>query len=238
MPFGLKNAGETYQRAMVTLFHDMMHKEIEVYVDDMITKSKEGEDHRINSKRLFDRLKEYELRLNPAKCTFGSKSGKLLRFVVSERGIEVDPDKVKAIRELPPPSSFRENAVIEWDEECQKAFDTIKAYLVQPPVLVLPTPDRPLILYLTVRRQSLGQLHRIRHRRSADIPWRPLLFGGGKDRFPLYHNVAEYEACILGLQAAIDFKIKELDVFGDSMLTIFQTLGQWKTKDAELVPYH
>ncbi|PKI71093.1 hypothetical protein CRG98_008517 [Punica granatum] len=52
------------------------------------------------------------------------------------------------------------------------------------------------------------------------------------------NNVAEYEACILGLQAAIDFKVKELEVFGDSMLTIFQTLGQWKTKDAKLVPYH
>ncbi|PKH89661.1 hypothetical protein CRG98_049894 [Punica granatum] len=52
------------------------------------------------------------------------------------------------------------------------------------------------------------------------------------------NNVAEYEACILGLQAAIDFKVKELEVFGDSMLTIFQTLGQWKTKDAKLVSYH
>ncbi|PKI46860.1 hypothetical protein CRG98_032756 [Punica granatum] len=122
MPFGLKNAGVTYQRAMVTLFHDMMHKEVEVYVDDMIANSKEGEDHLVNLKRLFDRLKQYKLRLNPAKCTFGARSGKLLGFV---------------------------NAAIEWDEECQKAFDTIKAYLVQPPVLVPPTPGRPLVLYLT-----------------------------------------------------------------------------------------
>ncbi|PKI18406.1 hypothetical protein CRG98_049320, partial [Punica granatum] len=93
---------------MVTLFHDMMHKEVEVYVDDMIAKTKEGEDHLVNLKRLFDRLKEYKLRLNQAKCTFGARSGKLLGFVVSERGIEVDPDKVKAIKELPPPSSVRE----------------------------------------------------------------------------------------------------------------------------------
>ncbi|PKI58165.1 hypothetical protein CRG98_021453, partial [Punica granatum] len=56
--------------------------------------------------------------------------------------------------------------------------------------------------------------------------------------FSCTNNVAEYKACILGLQAAIDFKVKELEVFGDSMLTIFQTLGQWKTKDAKLVPYH
>ncbi|PKI69650.1 hypothetical protein CRG98_009921 [Punica granatum] len=108
MPFGLKNTEATYQRAMVTLFHDMIHKEIEVYVDDMIAKSKEGEDHLVNLKRLFDRLREYKLRLNPAKCTFGAKSEKLLGFVVSECGIEVDPDKVKAIIELPPPSSICE----------------------------------------------------------------------------------------------------------------------------------
>ncbi|PKI61324.1 hypothetical protein CRG98_018279 [Punica granatum] len=56
--------------------------------------------------------------------------------------------------------------------------------------------------------------------------------------FSCTNNVAEYEACILGLQAAIDFKVKELEVFGDSMLTIFQTLGQWKKKNAKLVPYH
>ncbi|PKI73143.1 hypothetical protein CRG98_006462 [Punica granatum] len=98
MPFGLKNAGATYQRAM----------EVVVYVDDMIAKSKEREDHLVNLKRLFDRLKEYKLRLNSAKCTFGARSGKLLGFVVSELGIEVDPDKVKAIRELPPLSSVRE----------------------------------------------------------------------------------------------------------------------------------
>ncbi|XP_031398542.1 uncharacterized protein LOC116209127 [Punica granatum] len=56
--------------------------------------------------------------------------------------------------------------------------------------------------------------------------------------FPCTNNVAKYKACILALQAAIDFKVKELEVFGDSMLPIFQTLGQWKTKDAKLVPYH
>jgi hypothetical protein len=67
MPFGLKNAGATYQRAMVTLFHDMMHKEIEVYVDDMIAKCREGENHVQILKKLFERLRKYKLRLNPAK---------------------------------------------------------------------------------------------------------------------------------------------------------------------------
>jgi hypothetical protein len=87
MPFGLKNTGATYQRAMVTLFYDMMHKKIKVYVDDMIAKSKKGEDHVEVLRKLFERLRKYELRLNPAKCSFGVKLGKLLGFVVSDRGI-------------------------------------------------------------------------------------------------------------------------------------------------------
>src|SRR3954469_21030123 len=96
IPFGLKNAGATYQRAMTILFHDMMHKEVEVYVDDMIAKSKNEEDHIHNLTKLFQCLRKFQLRLTPIKCTFGVYSGKLLGFIVSKRGIEVDPDKVKA----------------------------------------------------------------------------------------------------------------------------------------------
>lgn len=108
MPFGLKNAGATYQRAMVTLFHHMMHKEIEVYVDDMIIKSKSDEDHVAHLKKLFTRLRESKLRLNPAKCTFGVTSGKLLGFIASDKGIEVDPAKVRSIEEMPPLQTERE----------------------------------------------------------------------------------------------------------------------------------
>ncbi|RDY10765.1 hypothetical protein CR513_04655, partial [Mucuna pruriens] len=105
MSFGLKNAGATYQRAMVTLFHDMMHKEVEVYMDDMIAKSKTLEQHIEDLRKLFLRLCKYKLWLNPTKCTFGVKTSKLLGFVVNEDGIEVDLDKVKAIREIPVPKS-------------------------------------------------------------------------------------------------------------------------------------
>ncbi|RDX84580.1 hypothetical protein CR513_34348, partial [Mucuna pruriens] len=108
MPFGLKNAGATYQREMVTLFHDMMHKEIEVYVDDIIAKSTSSEQHLKDLRKLFARFRKYRLRLNPTNCTFGVKNGKLLGFVVNERGIEIDPDKVKAIREIPTPKTESE----------------------------------------------------------------------------------------------------------------------------------
>ena len=85
----------------MTLFHDMMHKQIEVYVDDMIAKSNKGEDHVKVLRKLFERLRKYELKLNPAKCSYGVKSGKLLGFVVSDKGIEVDPDKVRVIQSMP-----------------------------------------------------------------------------------------------------------------------------------------
>ena len=101
MPFGLKNTGETYQRAATALFHDMMHKEVEVYVDNMMVKSKMREGHFKALDKFLARLEKYNLRLNPKKCVFGVTSGKLLGYIVSERGIEVDPDKIKAIQEMP-----------------------------------------------------------------------------------------------------------------------------------------
>ena len=108
MLFGLKNVGAMYQRAMVTLFHDIMHKEIEVYVDDMIGKSQGEDDHVVNLKKLFERLRKFQLKLNPAKCTFGATSRKLLGFVVIKKGIEIDLDKVREIQDLPPPRTQKE----------------------------------------------------------------------------------------------------------------------------------
>ena len=94
MPFGLKNAGATYQRAATALLHDMMHKEVEVYVDDMIVKSKDRPGHQVALRKFFERLRKYNMRLNPSKCAFGVTSGKLLGYVISSRGIEVDPTKI------------------------------------------------------------------------------------------------------------------------------------------------
>ena len=161
MPFGLKNAGATYQRAATALFHDMIHKEVEVYVDDMMVKSEMREGHFKALDKFLARLEKYNLRFNPKKCVFVVISGKLLGHIVSERGIEVDPDKIKAIQEMPVPKTekdvrgfigklqyinrlimkltmicdpvfmlLRKNQPVEWNEECQKAFDKIKTAFI------------------------------------------------------------------------------------------------------------
>ena len=108
MPFGLKNAGATYQREATALFHDMMHRDVEVYVDDMIVKSRDRAYHWAALERFFQRIKCFRLRLNPKKCTFGVTSGKLLGYMISERGIEADPDKIRAILDMSPPHTETE----------------------------------------------------------------------------------------------------------------------------------
>ncbi|XP_058763854.1 uncharacterized protein LOC131637289 [Vicia villosa] len=398
--------------------------EIEVYVDDMIAKSHTEEDHIVHLQKLFERLQKYKLRLNPNKCTFGVRSGKLLGFIVSQRGIEVDPDKVKAIQEMPAPKTekevrgflgrlnyisrfishltatcepifklLRKNQEIQWNEDCQTAFETIKQYLQEPPILMPPVHGRPLIMYLTVLERSMGCVlgqqdetgrkehaiyylskkftdcesrysylektccalawatKRLRQYMLTHTTWliarmdplkyvfeKPaltgriarwqmllseydiqyvtqkaikgsvladhlahqplteyqsmkfdfpdedimvikdceapgpnegpelgarwtLMFDGASNAlghgvgavltspenfhrpytarlcFDCTNNVAEYEACILGLEAAVDLRIKFLDVYGDSALVIYQVKGEWDTKHPKLIPY-
>ena len=86
----------------------MMHKEVEVYVDDMMVKSETREEHFEALDKFLARLEKYNLRLNPKKCIFGVTSRKLLGHIVSERGIEVDPDKIKAIQEIPVPKTEKD----------------------------------------------------------------------------------------------------------------------------------
>ncbi|XP_070015727.1 uncharacterized protein [Nicotiana sylvestris] len=93
---------------MTTIFHYMIHKEIKVYVDDVIIKSNRAADYIANLRNFFDMLRKYNLKLHPVKCVFGVLAGKLLGFIVSRRGIELDPSKVKAIQELPPPNSKKD----------------------------------------------------------------------------------------------------------------------------------
>ena len=106
MPFGLKNASATYQRAITTIFHDMMHKTMEDYVDDTLVKSTKHNTHLQNLGPILDHMEKFILRLNPKKCAFGVTSGKLLGYIVSAKGIEVDPEKVQAIMDMPPPHNI------------------------------------------------------------------------------------------------------------------------------------
>ena len=97
MPFELKNAGATYQQAMQKIFDIVLHKNVECYVNDLVVKTKRREDHLVDPRSVFNRLRKYQLKMNLSKCTFGVTSGKFLSFIVRHRSIEIDQSKIEAI---------------------------------------------------------------------------------------------------------------------------------------------
>ena len=157
MLFELKNAGATYQRLMNKMFAHQIGRNVQVYMDNMLVKSIREDDHLDDLKETYDTLCSYNMKLNLKKCAFGVTARKFLGFLVSQRGIEVNPDKIKAIMELTLPKNVKEvqslNGKIaalnkfvsraidkclpffrtlkksfEWTAKCQQAFDDLKAY--------------------------------------------------------------------------------------------------------------
>ena len=92
MPFGLKNVGSTYQRMMTRMFESLLGKNIEIYIDDMVVNSKVVSEHLGDLRVIFEILRSYKLRLNAFKCSFAVGSGKFLGYMVTHKGIEVNPD--------------------------------------------------------------------------------------------------------------------------------------------------
>ena len=111
MPFGLKNMDATYQRLMNKMFANQIRRNVQVYVDDMLVKSRREEDHLKDLEETFDILRSYNMKLNPSKCAFGVTARKFLGFMVSQRDIETNPNKIRAIVEMPsplPPKNVKE----------------------------------------------------------------------------------------------------------------------------------
>nr|CAN65076.1 hypothetical protein VITISV_028912 [Vitis vinifera] len=133
MPFGLKNTDATYQRLMTKIFKPLVGRTVEVYIDDIVVKSKTREEHVLHLQEVFHLLRKYDMKLNSSKCAFGVSAGKFLGFMVSQRGIEVSPDQVKA-----------------------SAFEKIKHFLMQPPILSSPLPGEKLYMYLAVSKWAIS----------------------------------------------------------------------------------
>ncbi|KAG9450328.1 hypothetical protein H6P81_010293 [Aristolochia fimbriata] len=132
MPFGLKNAGATYQRAIQNIFDDFLHKRVECYVDDLVVKTKQRADHLLNLRAMFD---------------FQDLLAYIRRFISNLAG-----------RCQPFSRLLKKGTPFEWDDSCGNAFNNIKVYHTKPPVQVAPIFGRPLLLYIAAQEKLVGSL--------------------------------------------------------------------------------
>ncbi|XP_073154100.1 uncharacterized protein [Henckelia pumila] len=161
MPFGLKNAGATYQRLMDRVFASQIGRNVEVYVDDILVKSQDDVGLLADLEETFSTLRAYQVKLNPEKCVFGVRGGRiaaLSRFISRS-----------AHRSLPFFKVLRKAKKFEWDDECGKAFDDLKSYLAELPVLAKAIPGEPLYIYLSALEGAVSSVL-IRQERTAQHP--------------------------------------------------------------------
>ena len=214
MPFGLKNAGATYQRLVNRMFQKQIGATMEVYIDDMLVKSTTTELHIAHLSEAFQTLRNYNMKLNPAKCAFGVSAGKFLGFIVNHQGIEANPDKIKVVLDMPSPSGIKEvqrltgriaalsrfvsrasdkcqpffqvlKKAFQWDTKCEEAFTALKTYLSSPPILVSLIEGELLTLYLAVSDFSTSAvLVRDKERVQHPVYYCNRALRGAEERYP------------------------------------------------------
>ena len=194
-------------------FAHQIGRNVEVYVDDMLVKSRREDNHLDDLKETFDTLCSYNMKLNPSKCAFGVTVGKFLGFMVSQRGIKVNTHKIRTIMEMAPPRNTKEvqclngkvatlNRFIsridkclpffrklkksfEWTVDCQQAFDYLKAYLSSPPLLSPSQSREELFPYLAVSPAIVSAaLVREEDRVQKPVCYTSQALCGAKERYP------------------------------------------------------
>jgi hypothetical protein len=177
MPFGLRNAGATYQRCMNHVFGEHIGRTVEAYVDDIVVKMRKAFDLLSDLETSFKCLKAKGVKLNPEKCVFGVPRGMLLGIVVFERGIEANPEKITAIthmgpikdlkgvqrvmgclgeRGLPLYRLLRKTERFTWTPEVEEALGNLKALLTSAPILVPPAAGEALLIYVAATTQVVS----------------------------------------------------------------------------------
>ncbi|GKA28120.1 reverse transcriptase domain-containing protein [Tanacetum coccineum] len=141
MPFGLRNAGATYQCLVNKAFHKQIGRNLKVYVDDLVIKSRTEDEIVRNIKETFKTLREINMKLNPKKYTFGIEEGMFLGYKVSTRGLKVCPDKVDAVLSHPSPN---------------RAFKKMKRFIAELPMLVALMEKEELIVYLAAAKETVS----------------------------------------------------------------------------------
>nr|GEW06853.1 hypothetical protein [Tanacetum cinerariifolium] len=217
MPFGLKNAGATYQRLMDKAFESQMGRNIEVYVEYLVVKSHTEADMVRDIEETFQTLRKINMKLNPKKCSLGLAEGVFLGYVITPKGIKPCPDKTTAVLQLPSPQTIKE---------------------VQSLNGKLASLNRPRT---SIKGQILANfLNEIPGNASQGVPvavtqeepW--MLFTDGSS---CVDGSAEYEALVAGLRIATQMGVKNVQANVDSKLVANQVLGTYVAKEDNMIKY-
>ncbi|GKV11390.1 hypothetical protein SLEP1_g22653 [Rubroshorea leprosula] len=196
----------------------VMMPNLEVYVDDIVVNSLKAKDHLADLDETFNNLRTNRIRLNPAKCILGVEFGKFLGFMVSRRGIEVNPKKIRAIAEMGQPKSVK---------DIQRLTGRVAA--LYRFISKLANKCLPFFKIMSGKGSGTGALligpdgYRSEH--------------ALKFNFNATNNMAEYEALLLGLQLALELKISAIQVYSDSQLVVNQTNSICEVVDPVMVKY-
>ena len=188
---------------------------MKVYIDDMLVKSTTAELHIACLSEAFQILRKYNMKLNPAKCAFEVSAEKFLGFIVNHRGIEANPDKIKVVLDMPPPSGIKKvqrltgriasltrfvsrasdkcqplfqvlKKAFQWDTKYEEAFSVLKTYLSSSPILVSPIEGELVTLYLAVSDFSTSAvLVRDKDRVQHLVYYCSRALRGAEQRYPM-----------------------------------------------------
>nr|GEU66968.1 reverse transcriptase domain-containing protein [Tanacetum cinerariifolium] len=224
MPFGLKNAGATYQRLMDKAFESQIGQNIEVYVDDLVVKSYTEAEMMRDIEETFRTLRKINMKLNPKKYAFGLAKGVFLGYVVTPDGIKPCLDKTAVVLQLPSPRTIKEilaDFLIEMPGENPQAAPAAE------------TQQEPWTLFTDgsscVNGSGVGLI--LTNPEGIEFTY-ALRF-----QFAASNNEAEYEALIAGLRIATRMGVKNVHVSVDSKLVASQVLGTYVAKEENMVKY-
>ncbi|GKU92847.1 hypothetical protein SLEP1_g6519 [Rubroshorea leprosula] len=230
-----KNARGTDQRAMNVIFHDMVGKFMEIYIDDVVVKSHGEEDHLVHLKKAFEQMRQHGLKMNSLKYAFGVFASNFLGYLVHERGLEVDRNKARVVIEAKPPQNKKE----------------LQTYLGQVNFLrrfISNFVGKTRVFSPLLKLKSEVNFKWKKHNQSAFdmIKCTETMSGAGvvvispfglktQMSFQLGFNCtntqAEYEALIIGLEMLVELKVSMVEVIGDSQLVLNQLSGEHVPRD-------
>ncbi|KAL0405082.1 UNVERIFIED_CONTAM: Retrovirus-related Pol polyprotein from transposon gypsy [Sesamum latifolium] len=209
MHFGIKTTSAIYQRLVNKMFKDLIGDTMEVYVDDMLVKSKRGREHILHLDKAFEIMRAYGMKLNPMKCTFGVRGGKFIGYMVSEKGIKANPEKVEAIMQLSSSKTIKEatsNRIKQSDGWLLHVGGSLNATNGGASIF-LQGPEG-IEIEIAMKLSLLET-----------------------------NNEIEYEAFILGLKTTWEGGIRQLDVYTNLQLVAMQVDGLYETTEWSIVQY-